>query len=77
MTDYTYYLNQMIGSQQRHNADVTRHIFSDTLHMLHRLKYPKEYNNHFLRKNFYYHYDFIDFKVRTYVHGFQDLNIDY
>ena len=55
-TDYILkvdYLNKLIRSQQQHNADVTRHIFKDTLHMLHRLKYPKEYDNlvcNFLRK---------------------------
>ena len=55
-TDYILkvdYLNRLIGSQQQHNADVTRHIFNDTLHMLHRLKYPNEYDNlvcDFLRK---------------------------
>ena len=47
------YINKMIDNQQRHNADVTKHIFHDTDHMLHRLKYPKEYDNlllDFLRK---------------------------
>ena len=47
------YINKLIGSQRHHNADVTTHTFSDTIHMLHRLKYPKEYDNlvfDFLRK---------------------------
>ena len=39
------YINKLIDYQQQHNADVTRHTFSDTLHMLHHLKYPKEYDN--------------------------------
>ena len=40
----TDYINKFIDYQERHNADVTRYIFSDTLHILHRLKYPKEYD---------------------------------
>ena len=47
------YINKLIGSQRQHNADVTTHTFSDTLHMLHRLKYPREYDNlvfDFIRK---------------------------
>ena len=39
------YINKLIDYQRQHNADVTRHTFSDTLHMLHRMKYPKEYDN--------------------------------
>ena len=39
------YINKLIDYQRQHNADVTRHTFSDTLHMLHHLKYPKEYDN--------------------------------
>ena len=38
----TDYINKCIDYQRRHNADVTRYIFSDTFHMLHRWKYPKE-----------------------------------
>lgn len=38
------YINKIID-YQRHNADVTRHTFNDTFHMLHRLKHPKEYDN--------------------------------
>ena len=47
------YINKLIGSQRQHNADVTTHTFSDTLHMLHRMKYPREYDNlvfDFIRK---------------------------
>ena len=47
------YINKLIGSQRQHNADLTIHTFSDTLHMLHRLKYPREYDNlvfDFIRK---------------------------
>ena len=44
----TDYINKFIDYQRRHNADVTRYIFSDTLHMLHRLKYPKENDKIFL-----------------------------
>ena len=47
------YINKMIDNQEQHNADVTKHVFNDTFHMLHRLKYPKEYDNllfDFLRK---------------------------
>ena len=39
------YINKLIGSQRQHNADVVTHTFSDTLHMLHRLKHPREYDN--------------------------------
>ena len=39
------YINKMIDSQQEHKADVTKHVFEDTLHMLHRLKYPTIYDN--------------------------------
>ena len=47
------YIDKIIDNQQKHNADVTKHVFNDTDHMLHRLKYPKEYDNlllDFLRK---------------------------
>ena len=39
------YITNMIDNQQQHNADVTKHVFNDTDHMLHRLKYPMEYDN--------------------------------
>ena len=38
------YINKLIDSQRQNNADVTKYTFSDTHHMLHRLKYPKEYD---------------------------------
>ena len=38
------YINKFIDHHQKHNADVTRHTFDDTLHMLHRLKHAKEYD---------------------------------
>ena len=47
------YINKMIDNQQQHNADVTKHVFNDTDHMLHRLKYPMEYDTllfEFLKK---------------------------
>ena len=47
------YINKMIDHHKQHNADVTKHIFIDTPHMLHRLKYPQDYDNllfDFLRK---------------------------
>ena len=40
----TDHINKLIDYQRRHNADVTRYIFSDTVHTLHRLKYPNEYD---------------------------------
>ena len=40
----TDYINKLIDYQRQHNADVTRYVFSDTLHMLHRLEYPNEYD---------------------------------
>ena len=39
------YVNKLIDSQLQHNADVTKYIFNDTLHMLHRSKHPMEYDN--------------------------------
>ena len=38
-------LHKFIDKQCQRKADVTVHTFNDTLHMLHRLKYPKEYDN--------------------------------
>ena len=38
------YINKLIDYQRQHNADVTKHTFNDTLHMLHRLKRAKEYD---------------------------------
>ena len=38
------YINLLIDYQRQHDADVTRHIFNDTPHMLHRLKHAKEYD---------------------------------
>ena len=40
----TDYINKLIDYQRQHNADVTVHTFSDTVHMLHRWKYPNEYD---------------------------------
>jgi len=39
------YINDIIDKQRKYGADVTVHTFPDTLHMLHRLKYPEEYDN--------------------------------
>ena len=39
------YINKIIDYQRQHNADVTTHTFSDTRHMLHRVKYPTEYDD--------------------------------
>ena len=44
ITDYQY-MKDMIDKQKEHGADVTFHTFPDTPHMMHRLKYPKEYDN--------------------------------
>ena len=38
------YINKFIDHHRQHNADVTRHTFDDTFHMLHRLKHAKEYD---------------------------------
>ena len=40
----TDYVNKLIDYQRQHNADVTVHTFSDTLHILHRWSYPNEYD---------------------------------
>jgi len=51
ITDYQY-MKDMIDKQKEHGANVIFHTFPDTPHMLHRLKYPKEYDNiifHFLK----------------------------
>ena len=39
------YINKVIDYQRQHNANVTTHTFSDTRHMLHRVKHPEEYDN--------------------------------
>ena len=38
------YINHLIDYQRQHNADVTKYTFDDTVHMLHRLKHAKEYD---------------------------------
>ena len=38
-------LHKFIDKQRQYKADITVLTFNDTLHMLHRLKYPKEYDN--------------------------------
>ena len=38
------YINTLIDYQRQHDADVTKYTFNDTLHMLHRLKHAKEYD---------------------------------
>ena len=40
----TDYINHLIDYQRQHNADVTKYTFNDTIHMLHRLKHAKEYD---------------------------------
>ena len=44
ITDYQY-MKDMIDKHKEHGADVTFHTFPDTPHMMHQLKYPKEYDN--------------------------------
>ena len=39
------YINKIIDHQRQQNADVTTHTFSDTRHMLHRVKHPREYDD--------------------------------
>ena len=38
------YLQKVINEQKKYGADVTTKIFPDTLHMVHRKKYPEEYD---------------------------------
>ena len=39
------YINKIIDHQRQQNVDVTTHTFSDTRHMLHRVKHPREYDD--------------------------------
>ena len=39
------YLEKVIEEQKRFGANVTTKVFPDTLHMVHRKKYPEEYDN--------------------------------
>ena len=39
------YLQKVINEQKKYGADVTTKIFPDTLHIVHRKKYPEEYDN--------------------------------
>lgn len=39
------YLEKVIDEQRKYGADVTTKVFPDTLHMMHRRKYPDEYDN--------------------------------
>ena len=43
------YLQKVINEQKKYGADVTTKIFPDTLHLVHRKKYPEEYDKTVLR----------------------------